>query len=92
MSAYTAGPWVVAGCEILGTPLHRPHASDVVGFVPATIVCEIKNDARGSYSYYPTDVARGNAALIKAAPDMYEALRLVLTMSECCQLFPWYGP
>lgn len=74
---HTAGRWYVDGLRIkAANPV--PHRRQPTDRIPSETVARVYHCEYGDYEYFPRKVALANANVLAAAPQMLEALEMVL--------------
>ncbi len=78
LAQHTPGPWKLDGLTVKGPPRKWPGQDPhYVQCAAAEIVAHVPSQP-GCYQEYPLDIAKANARLIAAAPDLLAALKFVL--------------
>lgn len=88
MSRHTQGPWKRAHSVIVAAKTDED-GDPIVIAVPFGV--NQRNFPRGldAYSVPPKNEAEGNAALLTAAPEMYEALEFLIKNCTAESFSPW---
>lgn len=80
---FTPGPWVVDADFYVYGGDGRKNQGEYFDLVEFPLVCDVESDSRDRTEN------KANAALIAAAPEMYEFIRWIRSVQGQCAIMKW---